>query len=70
VSPLPTTQALTTKDWIARRQMRRAAKNCIIAIHTGRVDAAIMSRAHYLALATELRGRGVSVGSMIEEGHA
>jgi hypothetical protein len=70
VSPLPTTKALTIKDRIAQRQMRRAAKNCLIAIYTNRIEAAIMARAHYLSLATDLRQRGVTVGSMIGEASA
>jgi len=70
VSPLPTTQALTTRDWITRRQMRRAAKNCLIAMLTGHIEDALIARAHYLSLATHLRERGVAVYSMLGEAHA
>lgn len=60
---------IPTQDWITRRRMRRAAQNCLIAIRTGHVESAIMSRATYLSLATDLRARGVVVGSMIGEAH-
>jgi hypothetical protein len=45
-----TTQSLTISDRIIRRQMQRAARNCLIAIHTGRLDDGLRAEATFLRL--------------------